>query len=62
MYLSYNADHLEKMANTVAKIQWPLAAQGLEDLFFLIMGIISFISMFISVAEINLKLNKGMVK
>ena len=62
MYLSYNADYLEKMEITVAKIQWPLAAQGLEDLFFLIMGIISFVSMFISVTEINLKLNKGMVK
>jgi hypothetical protein len=62
MYLSYNADYLEKMAITVAKIQWPLAAQVLEDLFFLIMGIISFVSMFISLAEINLKLNKRMIK
>jgi hypothetical protein len=62
MYLPYNADCLEKMAVTIAKIQWQLAAQGLEDLFFLIMDIISFVSMFISLAEINLKLNKRVIK
>jgi hypothetical protein len=51
MYLSWNTDYLGKKAITAVRIQWQL-----------IMGTISFVWMYISLAEINLKLNTRMVK
>jgi hypothetical protein len=51
MYLSWNTDYLEKKAITAVRIQQQL-----------IMGTISFVWMYISLAKINLKLNTRMVK